>query len=118
MCDQIDAHILADKRALNATSADGNIGGLIVVEVGRLLKMENNENVNNFKSSLSFRRSLLSPEAGACSTSRRLDAVLSLLHFDIEIQTLVQLRKLRKRIFSLELCREDGNYFTFSLFTF
>lgn len=46
MWDQIDAQILADKRALNATSADGNIGGLIGTDDDKLLKKEENKNVN------------------------------------------------------------------------
>jgi hypothetical protein len=41
MCDQIDAQILADNSALNATSADGNIGGRTgAVDAGKLLKKE------------------------------------------------------------------------------
>lgn len=44
MCDQIDAQILADKRALNATSAEGKIGGRTtgIADDDKLLKMEEN----------------------------------------------------------------------------
>jgi hypothetical protein len=37
MCDQIDAQMRADKSALNATSAEGKIGGRIGTD-GKLLK--------------------------------------------------------------------------------
>lgn len=51
MCDQIAAQILADKRALNATSADGKIGGLSGTVDDELLKKAK-KNVNNFVKSM------------------------------------------------------------------
>jgi uncharacterized membrane protein len=47
MCDQIEAQILADNSALNATSADGKIigGRTGIADDERLLKMEEIENI-------------------------------------------------------------------------
>lgn len=45
MWDQIDAQMRADKSALNATSADGKIGGLTGPVVDKLLKMVIKKNV-------------------------------------------------------------------------
>lgn len=47
MCDQIEAQMRADNSALNATSADGKIGGLTGPAGTELLKKEKIANVNN-----------------------------------------------------------------------
>lgn len=105
MCTQIAAQILADKSNLNATSADGKIGGRIG-KFGKLLKMK-----ISYRIAEKFQKSLLPPKAGACSSLRGLDAIFSLLHFLTENpQIQNHLSTSIYFYFSLELCRE-GEYF-------
>lgn len=88
MCDQIAAQILADKSALNATSADGKIGGLTGPDDDKLLNKEEKKNVNKAKSWITDELSLLPSEAGTSSSPCRLNTVLSLLHFHRQIRKL------------------------------
>lgn len=77
----------ADNRALNATSAEGNIGGLIGTVVDdKLLKMDKYKNVNKTRSLCLFSETLLSPKAAGRNTFTRLETFLSFLHPPREIQ--------------------------------